>query len=222
MGNDEVVAFAKKYAGKRVKHDNDNGTIFIGRIVGYYDDGLDAGALLIDYPDDAEKQNDSCWSIENNSCAHLIIEGVKAVRAIEIERVSLIKEEVAIVARPYPHICKACKSPARINKSATICSNSKCSSRKKYLGPLNKQAARMLPKVNRSIKCPVRSCGLTQMRSIMKSYDLNRDRAIYTLSCVEYHTFNYEPTKGDNFDMAEYSYEHNGTDFIARNQKETK
>lgn len=64
-----------------------------------------------------------------------------------LRHIELLDEKVI---NPYPHICKACKSPARKNSDVALCSNVKCksSNKKKYFIPYVKV-------VDKYIKCAI-------------------------------------------------------------------
>jgi hypothetical protein len=178
--NSKVAEFATLNAGKSVHILNYTNKAIIeatARVLGYNRD-LDS-YLLVDFPDMPEKQK-NCWAISSSGITTITLtieEPVKSAYSVDLRRVRLVVE-----CKPYPHMCRICKAPARRNKDATICSNVSCKSQRKYVKSIRPQHKEQPGKI---VKCS--KCGTAAMHMVIAkrtSYDNN-----YTIECSRKHTF---------------------------------
>lgn len=147
MERSVISAFAIKYAGKRVKVIDPDALPRSGMNVGIIV-GFDRSSIIIEFED--KKTFNMCWELENrvNHGITLVVDRNNSTRvwAVDLKYIELINDKPVVI---YPHICKICKSPARITSNFIICSNVKCKSRLSL-----KVLTKSVKKIGQHIKCP--------------------------------------------------------------------
>jgi hypothetical protein len=115
--------YAKANAGRKVMYGGNQ-----GRIVSYcycaigieFDEGVNFGGMASSY-----KNTSNVFVVPIDSVQSYMWNcGIGGI-------LLLAETKPAIVQKPYPHTCKACKKPARNSGAVIICSNDKCKSRRK-------------------------------------------------------------------------------------------
>ncbi len=187
--------YAEKNAGKRIRiYESSAGPnkrlikYPYCRVVGY--NFNDDGYIFVEFEDKPLHQY--CFNpVGNPSFIRTAPALVPVVWQIGYESVRFLRRSKTTItkpANPYPHTCKKCHSPSRNCSNYVLCSNGKCSSKKKF----KKIVLAGVAKTSR-IKCPTCKGNAIEVGASRNKANVPEWR----FSCVKKHVWIYSPKEND-------------------------
>lgn len=177
--------FAVKYAGHIVSlviypNTKDYKDAYV---VGYYAYSVDGGGVIVCFPHlktGGYKLTD--FKPDRTTILHPVSNEDRLLHFGHIGSLEVVVKVPYV--NPYPNKCKVCLSPARINKTTTLCSNVKCRSWRVF------RNIKPTKPTDHYIRCGV--CG-----DYAVSGTNGNNGYVWAATCNANHKTNYEPQEGD-------------------------